>query len=234
MFSSARLKACTSRTAEMLSCSSALTLPISLRDLAEGLARLVREIEGGEEHDRHDRQAEQGERHVGGQHVVGDPDQQQDAADHVDQGEADRLFDRVGVVGDAAHQVAGFVLGVIAQRQAVQVLEHFHPQRTQHVLAGPGHGEEGHAGQQRAEDEQDDQDQDQPHQAGDAAGRVHIAAVGFGAGESAQAEGLVDQQSGSSRPGCCPAPASSWSWKQLARCELPAKLPKALAAAGVR
>ena len=31
MFSSSRLKACTSRTAEMLSCSSALTLPRSWR-----------------------------------------------------------------------------------------------------------------------------------------------------------------------------------------------------------
>ncbi len=33
MFSSARLKACTSLTAEMFSCNSALTLPMDLRDL---------------------------------------------------------------------------------------------------------------------------------------------------------------------------------------------------------
>ena len=57
------------------------------------------------------------------QHGVGDPDDQQRAADHVDQREADRLLDRVHVVGDAAHHVAGLVLGVVAQRELVQVLE---------------------------------------------------------------------------------------------------------------
>ena len=43
MLASSRPKACTSRTPEMLSCRSALTLPISLRVTPEGLAGLVRD-----------------------------------------------------------------------------------------------------------------------------------------------------------------------------------------------
>jgi len=66
------------------------------------------------------------------------------------------------------------------------------------VLAGPVHAEEGHAGQQGADDIQNYQDQDQPHQPGDPAGRVHIAAVRFGADKSPYAEGLFYQQVGCS------------------------------------
>ena len=115
MFSSARLNACTSRTAEMLSCSSALTLPISLRVLRKALRAWSENHSGGDSHDRHHHHAEQRKRHALRQHVVSDPDQQQHAAGDVDQGKVDRLADGLGVVGDAAHQVAGFMLGVVAR-----------------------------------------------------------------------------------------------------------------------
>jgi len=68
------------------------------------------------------------ERHVGGQHVVRDPGQQQDAAQYVDQGKVHGQFDCHGIIGDMAHQVAGFIFGIIAHRQVVQMLEYFLPQ----------------------------------------------------------------------------------------------------------
>jgi hypothetical protein len=50
----------------------------------------------------------------------------------------------------------------------VQLLEDLHAQDAQHVLTGPRHGEEGRAGEDRAEQEQSDHDQDQAEQAFDA------------------------------------------------------------------
>ena len=111
MLASSRPKACTSRTPEMLSSRLALTLPISMRVLPEGLARLVREPDGGHDHERHHRHADQRVGDAEREHVDGDPDQQQHAAEHVDQREADRLLDGFHVVGDAAHHRPGLVFG---------------------------------------------------------------------------------------------------------------------------
>ena len=47
------------------------------------------------------------------------------------------------------------MLGVIGDRQAVQVLEDGCAQLAQHVLPGPGHREEGRAGEQTTADKQD-------------------------------------------------------------------------------
>jgi len=91
--------------------------------LAECLARLVREPDRRQRHDGHRRHADQGERHAAVEHGVRQPHDQQHAAHHLHQREADHLLDRLDVVGQAAHDVARFVFGVIAQRQAVDVAE---------------------------------------------------------------------------------------------------------------
>ena len=52
--------------------------------------------------------------------------------------------------------VAGFVLGIITDRQAVQVVEDLHTQGPQHVLPRPSHREESRTGQQRARHVQDE------------------------------------------------------------------------------
>ncbi len=109
MFSSSRLNACTSRTAAMLSCSPALTDAHLLAGDAEGLARLVGEKGGSDQHQRHDGEREQGVDHVLAQHHRDDPDDQQEPAHHLHQREAERLLDRVGVTGQAAHHVARLV-----------------------------------------------------------------------------------------------------------------------------
>ena len=74
------------------------------------------------------------------------------------------MFDGTGIVGDTAHQVAGFMLGVIAQRQAMQLLEDFHAQDTQHVLSRPCHDEKRRTGDYRAQDKQRDHNQDETQQ----------------------------------------------------------------------
>ena len=98
-----------------------LQLGVDIADLlaasAEGFACLFGEIQRSQEHDGGNGKREQREGQVGGQHVVRDPDQQQDAAENIDQREREGLLDGAGVVGDAAHQVAGFMLGVVAQRE---------------------------------------------------------------------------------------------------------------------
>ena len=63
------------------------------------------------------------------------------------------MLNRVGVVGNAAHDIARFVLAVVAQRQSLDMAEDLDPQRTQHMLAGVRHQIELQAGQQRADEE---------------------------------------------------------------------------------
>ena len=92
---------------------------------AERLARLAGEPARRDDHQRDHRQADQRVGHAELQHL--DSRSRRSAAaplSTLHQRKADRLLDGVHVVGDAAHHVAGLVLGVVAQRQLVQVLEH--------------------------------------------------------------------------------------------------------------
>ena len=109
MFSSSRLKACTSRTPAMRLLQIGVDAADGHPGLAEGLARLAGEPEGGHGHHRQHDHADQGVGDAQGQHGGQDPDDQQGAPDDVDQGEAERLLDGVDVVGDPAHQAPGLV-----------------------------------------------------------------------------------------------------------------------------
>ena len=129
MLASSRPKACTSRTPEMLSCRSALTLPISMRVRRKALrawpenhavttsitgttAMLIKRIG----------------RSCWVSMLYAIQTNSSESAGDAHQGKADRLLDGVHVVGDAAHHVAGFVFSIVTERKPVQVLEDLHPQ----------------------------------------------------------------------------------------------------------
>lgn len=103
----------------------------------KGFARLIAEVQSRPEHQRQHREAQQGVDEVGLEHLEGDPDHQQRAADHADQGEVDGLLDGLKVAGQAAHDVADLVLGVVAQREPMHVLEDLAAQVVQHVQTRP-------------------------------------------------------------------------------------------------
>jgi len=73
------------------------------------------------------------------QHVVCNPNEQERTTGYVDQCKADGLIDGFGIIGDTAHQVAGFMFGVVTDWQAVQMLKDLGAQGAQDVLSGPGH-----------------------------------------------------------------------------------------------
>jgi len=83
--------------------------------------------------------AQQRVEQVGLKHLDDNPSQQQYAAEYLHQRVAERLLDRLRVIGDAAHQVACLTLGVEPQRQPVQVGEQVHAHLAQGVLASPTH-----------------------------------------------------------------------------------------------
>ena len=117
-------------------------------DLAEGTAGAAGEPRCGHEHHWRYRQRDDGQWKALAQHGVRDQQDQQRALDHADQWKGDRLLDGVGVVGDAAHHVAGFVSRVVAERQTVNVGEDFDPHASEDVLAGVRHQEELQASEQ--------------------------------------------------------------------------------------
>ncbi len=76
----------------------------------------------------------------------------------------------------------------------MQLFEYLHAQDAQHVLPGPGHREEGRAGQYRAEHKQGDHHQDKTEQSFDAlgsggCGRIHHF-------EAAESVSVVNQPAG--------------------------------------
>ena len=64
------------------------------------------------------------------------------------------------------------MLGVVAQGEPVQLLEHILPNLAQDMLTGPGHAEKRHPGHERTKDKQSNDDDDQPGQTCNAV-RVH-------------------------------------------------------------
>ena len=89
--------------------------------LAKSLARLAAKPEGDDNHQRQDRQTDQAIDPIGCQHVVGQPEEQQPTAQHLQQRKANRLLDRADIVGDATHQLAGFVFAVKTERELMKL-----------------------------------------------------------------------------------------------------------------
>ena len=178
---------------------------------AEGFARLAAKPDRGQCHQRHHGETEQAVEEVGAQHDPRNPDNQEAAADHLNQCEADGLLDDVAVVGDAAHEVAALVLGVEAQRQPLQMIEKVTAQRRQHFLPRPTHHEKHEAAGNGAEDVETHQDQRKPPEPaqeirGGRVGRQGVEpAVGLGCGRLGRrgricgCGGRVDGQVGHTR-----------------------------------
>ncbi len=100
-------------------------------------------------------------------HRPRDPEDHQTAAQHLDQGKADSLLNGAGVVGDAAHEVAALMAGVVTQGELVQMFEDFGLQAAEHMLARPAHHEKHQPARQCAHDIDNQHPQHQPAQAGD-------------------------------------------------------------------
>ena len=142
MFSPSRLKAWASRTPAMLSCKSALTSPMLSRDCrkacrARSERNCVTTSMAGTTSRLKKASATLSDHH--GHH---DPDQREQAGNDAHQAEVDRLVDRVHVIGQPAHHVAGLVLGEVADAQAVHLVEGLVAHGPHHALADVGHEQE--------------------------------------------------------------------------------------------
>ena len=83
---------------------------------------------------RRDRQRDEREAPVQVQHHPDDPDQRQDVGHDAEERRGDEVLDAFDVVGDAADEIAGSLLVVLGQRQAMDVVIQRPPQVVHHPL----------------------------------------------------------------------------------------------------